>query len=653
MTAIAALERVLLTVEAELTALHTGKVVDQAELGERLRNDLTSPPHAPSPAMQAPVAAAPQPKPPAPPVSPAATPPPPPRPNPPAPVPVGAQATRQPFAGTWPPRLDRPATRTGNPQPPPPTARPVGASGPIGHPHPNPSQSPSSFGLERVFRIGGISLVVLAAIFFVSTAISRGWIGPTAQLTLAGFASLAIIGQSFRFATEQRPWRITMAIGGAIALFASGVVGHFGLDLLSIEATLVWLGATIVAFLALGRAHDSEAIAAVGAPMAVLGTFLFAASGDAPALVTAVLGIAWGIAVLIATREQRWFAARGMGAAATGFIILLATLAEPIDGAITFAVSLGIATVVALAVSQILEYSIVSAEGAVTPLAQIEARLFAVTIPLAVLLMSTLVNENFDGTEIGWFVAAAGLSATAIITALASRMHPTMTMLHQLAGIGTATIGFVTVLDGPVLVAVLLAQAAITAAFAFRTSAPEMIIGAVLLASIPAGWTTVMIALALGGEAMTIGELVVTGLVVGTVAVSGYALRNQRNLELAWIGAWIGVLYWVAAAFQGVPQGQMAVSLTWAAISVALIVSRKALWDPARFRSVIYVALGTLLLTGAKLIFVDLVAVDVLWRAGLFFLIGGTFMRLAFVLPEMLEGPGQDEIVTEREKQPV
>ena len=66
----------------------------------------------------------------------------------------------------------------------------------------SPVPSASPIDLEKVFRLGGISLVVLAAVFFVSTAISRGWIGPTAELALAAFASLAMIAQSFRFSKD-------------------------------------------------------------------------------------------------------------------------------------------------------------------------------------------------------------------------------------------------------------------------------------------------------------------------------------------------------------------------------------------------------------------------------------------------------------------
>ena len=102
---------------------------------------------------------------------------------------------------------------------------------------------------------------------------------------------------------------------------------------------------------------------------------------------------------------------------------------------------------------------------------------------------------------------------------------------------------------------------------------------------------------------------------------------------------WVSALLWVAALWQAAPQAQMWISISWVAMSVALLASRP-LWNAElaaeHFAKAINLALATLAATGLKLIFVDLVAVDILWRAGLFFVIGGTFLRLAFLLPEML-----------------
>ncbi len=533
-----------------------------------------------------------------------------------------------------------------------------GAPGASVTPPPGPRSRSNPINLEPIFRFGGISLVVLAAVFFVSTAISRGWIGPTAQLSIATLTSLAMIAQSFRFSEARRPWRITMAIGGSAALFVSGVIGHFGLDVIGLDATMAWLGLTVIGFVGLGRAHDAESIAASGAFAAVLGILLFITTGLATGPVLLGLGTVWAITVLIATWEQRWFVARALGASAASFIILLGVIIDPVTTTTDVGAILGIASIIFLAASQLTEYTSSFASSSINgdtasdvPMfAQFEARIAATVTPWAATIMAILIAGSTDvfaaPAEIGWFTVVFGLGVTSLATALASRIHPTMTMLHQLAGLGTATAGFLAVLDGPVLIAVLLSQAVITGALALRNKAPEMVFGASLLASVPALWTLWKLSAAIGGIALDGGELIVTALVVAAVSAGTFLLKNRPGTEHAWMFSWGLYLFWIAAALQELPQPQMAISLAWAASAVLLIVTRRTVWgaDAAdRFRSVLNVALTTLLITGAKLVFVDLVAVDVLWRAGLFLLIGGTFLRLAFVLPAMLDTSSEQE----------
>ena len=286
---IAALERILLTVEAELVALHVGEPVDTAELDRRLQAELTG--------VGSPVAAQPPPQP----TFAVATPGPPPPPPP-------------------PPSVSPPL-----PPPPSPTlsSRPS-ASVPAG----------SRGTLEWLFRVGGIALVVLAAVFFVSTAISRGWIGPTAQLALATAVSLGIVGQSFRFPDAQRAWRVTMAAGGAAAFFVTGVVGHLGLDLLGIGAAVAWLAAAIGGFLVLARAHDSELIAALGGPAAGLGAVLVAGSADVSDAVLLAVGVGWTAALAFAAAGQRWFIARAVGGV-VGATVILFGVGLSVDDSVT------------------------------------------------------------------------------------------------------------------------------------------------------------------------------------------------------------------------------------------------------------------------------------------------------------------------------
>ena len=580
--AIAALERVLLTVEAELTELHQ----------ERLLHAAAVVPPPPPPRQAAPS-------------------PPPPR-----------QATPTQPAPTY-------------PAPPPPSAPPRQVA-----PGPAAARTPRSFDFEKLLRFGGAGLVILAAIFFVSTAISRGWIGPGAQLALATAVSAALIGLSFRIRPERKPWQTALAITGASALLVTGVVGHLELELLSSTATLAWLTVSIVTFLGLGRLHNSESTAFAGGPAALLGALLMFAAGASPVAVLAV-AIVFGLSVLAATWRQLWFGARGAGATAVATITLIAAVAEPLTQMTSVALPAAVLTIILLAASQLFDWSTHNDVSGVA--AVIEARLAATTTPWAVLILSILIAGDpvelvESANSVGWFAVIAGLAIGAVVTAAQTRIHPTMAALHQVAALGVVSVGFIAVLNGPALMTALLIQAIVSGVLAYRTTSPEAVITAIVLGAVSLLWSGVTIALAFLDEPMTLGQVSATGLFVASFSVAAWTLRDRDGFTDLWKGAWVLYLIWAAASLQGVPQTQMWISLAWAASSIALVAGRSLITDntsPRLVAGLLNAALATLLLTGLKLIFIDLVAVDVLWRAALFFVIGGTYLRLGFLLPKL------------------
>ncbi len=598
-TAIAALERLLLTVEAELMAVHLGQPVDVAALEHTLEHDLTGhtrpellePPPAPVPSIGT------GPAPPSPPTMPAPMPPPP----------------------------------AGPPPPQPPSPRPT-----------SPPARSSFAPLEWLFRVGGIGLVVLAAVFFVSTAISRGWIGPTAQLVLATGASLGLVAQSFRFGEGRRPWRVTMAAGGAAAFFVSGVVGYVGLDLLSLPVAVGWLAVAVGGFLALARLHDSELISVFGAPALFAGMVLLAGEVEPAGVVLVLAAGLWALALALVTHGRGWVMGRSVGAVTAAAIAAVGTLVVADDGVTSMSMAVvmfAVGAVLSLAVSQATEFDPDSGIGGRT-LMLLEARLAAVSIPWAgVVLAVLLVEAPFLAISSGWAFMGVGLLFGLGVTALHTTWHPTMVMLHQLAAVGTTTVGLTLLLDGPALLAGLFAQAVITGVLADRSRAPEMLVGATALGGIVASWTAMLLVAGALETGLDIGNGLVTAIVVVTGLAAGWRFRNHALLGDVWILPWLAVLTWFAAVWQSAPQGQMWVSMSWAFAGVALLVSRQ-IWTGTlraeRVRMAVKVGLATLVVTGAKLIFVDLVAVDVLWRAALFFVIGGVFLRLAFVLPTLL-----------------
>ena len=505
--------------------------------------------------------------------------------------------------------------------------------------------SPSlEVGPEFLFRIGGISFVVLSAIFFVSTAINREWIGPTAQLILATLVSLGFIAQSFRF--DDRRWRVTFAAGGAAGLFISGIVGHLGLDILSMAMATAWLGGAIGAFLGLSRLHNSQVVALLAAPATFIGSSLLVAAGvDSPTVMAATAAI-WSVALAVTCHRRGWFVARGGGVVIAGILSLGATINATLNGIETgtvTAVLAAIASIGVLAWQQAVELW-ADQSGEYGWLAAFEARVFAFFIPGSALLIGNLVesSQRFETTTLdaaGVAVLAIGLLGAVVVTLTSKKIDRLMLTLHQLASLGTVLVGLAILIQGPVLLVGMLAATVVSAALARETQLVEAKAAALLLGGLAALWSAAIILGGLTAGGLSLGEAGATGLVLLSLYFGLWMIRRREDVTVAAALVWGATLLWVASMWQAAPQAQMWISISWVAMSVAVLLSRP-MWNVElareRFTNAITVALATLAITGLKLIFIDLVAVDILWRAGLFFLIGGTFLRLAFVLPGML-----------------
>ncbi|MEY2958783.1 MAG: putative rane protein, partial [Actinomycetota bacterium] len=74
---------------------------------------------------------------------------------------------------------------------------------------------------ETVLKWGGVALVVLAIGFALSTAISRGWIGPGLQLAGALTLSTAMITGGIRLRSTRPAWTHALCVGGIGGLFTT------------------------------------------------------------------------------------------------------------------------------------------------------------------------------------------------------------------------------------------------------------------------------------------------------------------------------------------------------------------------------------------------------------------------------------------------
>lgn len=495
---------------------------------------------------------------------------------------------------------------------------------------------------EMWLRIGGIAMVVASAIFFVSTAINRGWIGPSAQLALATLTSLGFIALSFRFASERRPWTVATAIGGAASLFATGVVGFVGLDLLSLPVATGWFVASMLAFIALALVHNAQSLVVASVPATLIGFVLIGVdNGLAPSGV-ALLASGYLLAVTLACHERGWMMARtlgvSLGAGAGGLAVLLSMADNASSTAVLVSTAAVVIAIAAAVLSQSREFArfetSVTDGPTTTPIeALFEARVTALAIPWTSLLAALAIRHlEITDIDFAWTAILVAI-VLAVVVAVAPRAFPlTMQLLHGVAALATVTVGLVTLLEGPVLLVAMLGQTIAAAILALRFKSTEMIIAVTTLATAVLVVTVGLLVHGTFVDGFDVAESASVALVVVSVGVASWFLHENEVFVDSWVAPWVLTLGWASATFRDVPQGQMAVTLIWALTGALMVI----LGARIHRRHLVGAGLLTLAVTAGKLVFVDLATVDVLWRAGLFFVVGAVFLRLGFVLPGLL-----------------
>jgi uncharacterized membrane protein len=197
-----------------------------------------------------------------------------------------------------------PAPAAPNPMPKPPAPAPVAAS-------PGPSWTAVIADLEEKLTgralavVGGVALVA-GAIFFLSLAFSRGWIGPEGRVLIGvGAAGLALALGAWQLDQRQPTvGRVLVSVGLAVAsLAAFAATRLYGLVPVEAGLLLTLVAAVAAAFLAVR--HDAQIIAVL-ALVAVLGAPPIL--GASPTLVTvAYIGtLLVGFAALALFRTWRW-----------------------------------------------------------------------------------------------------------------------------------------------------------------------------------------------------------------------------------------------------------------------------------------------------------------------------------------------------------
>ncbi len=499
-------------------------------------------------------------------------------------------------------------------RPPPPPVRPSVVA---------PTQrAPLVLESEVVLKWGGVGLVVLAIGFAVSTAIRRGWIGPELQLAGALAVSLALIGVGWRLRPTRAPWSHALCSGGVAALYTT-VASDLFLDQTSDTTAYVSIAFIGLAGYIVARLVPSEWVGAATITGGLVSWFVVA-EGELPfmtswAWITALVMIA-----MLLSLERTWFGLRVLTHGAG--LVAVAALA----GRVETGIQEGMALITAALL--VASFARVPSVGDLTTVwQQLEIQLASIVGPWALVVIVIALDLWEDDTTVG----TTGLAVAAAFALLALGARPWIKPAHvvSLAIAASVTLSIaLAVLFSTTVAFVGLAVQGAGLVFLARALSNNLrvYVNAAIVAGISALYLAVSTVEAWSVDAPIADDVAHLG-IMAALAVAGWETRQRETQQLTQAAVLAFVLTWLGSVLVHLPQGQAAVSVSWAIVGTAVLVTGATQKVP-RFGAA---GLGVLALTVAKLLTVDLQEVDTLWRAGLFFVVGLGIMRLGFLLPRL------------------
>ncbi len=541
--------------------------------------------------------------------------------------------------------------------PPPPG---YGATRLPGPPPPAQPEPDASSTIETLLRWVGMVLVALAALFLVSTAIDRGWIGPRLQLAGATAIGLGLLFGAIPLA-RMRHWAITLANGGAAVLIVCAGAGYGWLELYPPVMALFLIAAAAVAAAGVAVVLRMESVAVTSVVFMLFvptmaGTFEDASTVTVGAWLTIVL-----VAATVFGLVNGWWIYRLI----TTWVVAVWTLALTAAADVDEVAILPLGLVPAVTVGALwwaapvlptwwpAQWSVQpdlndpagkgSAADQTQPVSDLLARWSTTLVPLWTWLMMAALTRPDDAPGPVGLAMAAGFVVLALIAGPVTGIIGRQLPMHHFLGAGL--LGLVAMLfwlRGPALVVGLAAHALASLLLGHR--ADHQVTRAVAYGQFCLAFLvmTVQLIEQLDRSGFEFGYAVGHGVVVAIGAITAWLLLfgpmgpfspNESKTAGPIIAGttWVLGLGWIASILVEGPQGQLAISMAWAALAcVALIIGVR--FGPA---AVAWIGLSTLGVVVFKLLTVDLAEVDPLWRVGLFLVIGLALLRLAYVLPTL------------------
>ncbi|HET7269548.1 MAG TPA: DUF2339 domain-containing protein [Rubrobacter sp.] len=495
----------------------------------------------------------------------------------------------------------------------------------------------------------GIGLLLLGLVFLYKYSVDQGWLVPLVRVAFGLTLGTVLLAIGLRVYQDHRHFSQVLLGGSIAAYYTTGFAAFNMYALVAYPIAFAFMVSVTVLAVILALRHDEVVLSIIGVAGGLATPFLlYTESENLPALVAYTCFVLTGTGAIYFYRGWRSLLLTAFAGIWIVFLVGTSSISwgrGPVQSdqlALQLGVIFGWLSFWALPLyRETLSTtnpdrwswpSLGIFEG-LRPLASRHAHILSVVTPLVALGLSRLIWQWTDESW-GWITLA--LAATYGLTAWALRNSETshgLAYIQALTALLLLTLAFVQLLHGNALFLTLAVEAAALLLLSRRLSDRALLVGGHVLFAMVGLWLLERLTGNLGAgvpgaqalfDTSAITDLAVLGLALGASTM----LRPQEVTLVYRLCVHAAFLGWLWRELSVLPNGDAYVTVAWGLYTVVLLVAGLQL---ARSRLVI-VAMGTLLVVVAKLLLVDLISLDAVWRILLFLGFGGIFLVLSYYL---------------------
>lgn len=521
----------------------------------------------------------------------------------------------------------------------------------------------SEYWLNKV----GIVLFLLGLAFLFKYSIDQGWLTPWVRVAIGLLFGTILIALGLRLHPTRKHFSQVLLGGGIASYYITGFAAFQLLDLVSYEAAFAFMALVTITAFALSVRLDAVPLALIAVNGGLATPFVLnTGENNIPGLIGYTCIVLLGAAAIYFYKGWRsllWTAFTGAWSVFfVAFFNGFSTLED------RWALQLG--TIFILAFFWLLpvvrdvvrtrdgkrlpnpEYDLLKELLAEEYKGIIDVSVHALVVltPLLVLVFSAAVWDDMVTKE-GWgVISLVGAALFGAVYVWLAKTTPHLAYTHFLVAIAFLTLGLALILDGDTLLVALVVEAALLHLASRRLA--TSVAGHVLF--------------------MTLGLWLMRRLILGramadTALLDSWVWDNQRDLsapitpvlntlalvdlfaivvavavsiivrprEMMWlyrIAAHAAFLGWIWREFSSEPNGNAIITLTWGVYALLLLF----LGIRLRQQTTTNLAVITLFIVVAKLLLIDLVNLEAVWRILLFLGFGALFLVLSYYFQNLL-----------------